>query len=168
MPEHCLRLMTAGDLEMVLGWRNSPDVRRYMYTKHEIELDEHYRWFARASIDPAISLLVYEHMGVAAGFVNITRGRCLQVADWGFYLAPDALKGSGRALGKQALAYAFNELCLHKLCGQALGFNHRSIAFHKALGFSQEGCLRDHHYDGAVYHDIVCFGLLAHEWQLGY
>lgn len=166
MTEHTLRSMTTEDLEQVLQWRNHPEVRRYMYTTHEIELDEHCQWFAGASANPAVSLLIYEHHGTACGFVNITRGRCPEVADWGFYLSPEAQKGTGRALGKQALAYAFDELGLHKVCGQALGFNQRSIAFHKALGFNVEGCLRDQHFDGAAYHDVVCFGLLEHEWQL--
>jgi RimJ/RimL family protein N-acetyltransferase len=87
------------------------------------------------------------------------------VADWGFYLAPDAPKGSGRELGKQALDYAFTQLGLHKVCGQALGFNKRSIAFHTALGFTEEGCLREQHFNDGKFHDVVCFGLLSHEWQ---
>jgi UDP-4-amino-4,6-dideoxy-N-acetyl-beta-L-altrosamine N-acetyltransferase len=157
--------MTEADLEQVLHWRNHSDIRRYMYTTHEIGLDEHRNWFASASKNRAAYLLIYEHLGQACGFVNITRGRCLQVADWGFYLAPDAPKGTGRALGKKALAYAFDKLELHKICGQTLGFNERSIAFHKALGFTEEGRLRDQHFDGTVFHEVVCFGLLIHEWQ---
>ena len=165
MTEHRLRPMTEADLEQVLLWRNHPEVRRYMYTTHEIGLEEHRNWFTRVSGNPAVNLLIYEHHGQPCGFVNITRGRCSEVADWGFYLSPDARKGTGRSLGKQALNYAYGGLALHKVCGQALGFNERSIAFHKALGFIEEGRLRDQHFDGAVYHDVVCFGLLDHEWQ---
>jgi len=165
MTDRKLRPMTDLDLEQVLAWRNHPEVRRYMYTTHEIGLDEHRAWFARASENSAVHLLIYEHQGRASGFVNITFGRSPKVADWGFYLSPDAARGTGRSLGKEALKYAFEQLCLHKVCGQALGFNERSIAFHKALGFAEEGRLRDQHFDGAEYHDVVCFGLLDHEWQ---
>ncbi len=165
MVEHKLRPMTELDLEQVLQWRNHPEVRRYMYTTHEIRLDEHRKWFATASTNPATALLIYEQEEKAQGFVNITRTRCPEVADWGFYLAPNAPKGSGRELGRQALAYAFARLKLHKVCGQALGFNGRSIAFHKAQGFTEEGRLRDQHFDGSEFHDVVCFGLLRKEWQ---
>jgi UDP-4-amino-4,6-dideoxy-N-acetyl-beta-L-altrosamine N-acetyltransferase len=157
--------MTEADLEQVLSWRNHPDVRRYMYTTHEIGLDEHREWFTGASTNPAIDLMIYESEGQGVGFVNITRTRCSEVADWGFYLAPDAPKGAGRSLGYQALAYAFEKLGLHKVCGQALGFNERSITFHKALGFIKEGRLRDQHFDGNEFHDVVCYGLLKNEWQ---
>ena len=157
--------MVAEDLEQVLQWRNHHEVRRYMYTTHEIRLEEHRQWFTNASTNPAIELLVYELDGNAQGFVNITQTRCPEVADWGFYLSPVAPRGSGRELGRQALTYAFEQLRLHKVCGQAPGFNERSIAFHRALGFTEEGRLRDQHFDGSEFHDVVCFGLLDREWQ---
>lgn len=166
MTRHRLRPMNEADLEQVLGWRNHPEVRRYMYTTHEITLDEHRRWFAEVSTDPTMNLLIYETGGQGIGFVNITRTRCPEVADWGFYLAPHTPKGAGRSLGNQALTYAFDRLGLHKVCGQALDFNERSIAFHKALGFIKEGNLRHQHFDGNEFHDVVCFGLLKHEWQI--
>ena len=165
MTMHILRPMTEADLEQVLEWRNHFEVRRYMYTTHEISLEEHRNWFAGVSKNPAVNLMIYEHLDQALGYVNITRVRCHEVADWGFYVAPDAPKGTGRSLGKQALSYAFTELGLHKVCGQALGFNYRSIAFHKALGFLEEGRLRDQHFDGTAFHDVVCFGLLKYEWH---
>jgi len=166
MSGHRLRSMTESDLGQVLQWRNHPEVRRCMYTTHEIRLDEHRKWFSDAEDNPAIELLIYEQNDKAQGFVNITRTRCREVAEWGFYLAPDAPRGSGRELGKQALNYAFAQLGLHKLCGQALGFNERSISFHKKMGFTEEGRLREQHFDGTIFHDVVCFGLLAKEWQI--
>lgn len=165
MTEHRIRPMAEEDLEQVLEWRNHPEVRSYMYSTHEIQMDEHCVWFANANNNPAVALLIYEHGGKSQGFVNITRTRCAEVADWGFYLAPDAPNGSGRELGKQSLNYAFAQLSLHKVCGQALGFNTRSIAFHKKLGFTEEGRLREQHFDGSQFHDVVYFGLLSNEWQ---
>lgn len=157
--------MEKADLEMVLQWRNHPEVRRYMYTTHEIELNEHQEWFEKVAVNPEVNLLIYELNEAAQGFVNITRTRCAEVGDWGFYLAPGAPRGSGGELGRQALNYGFAQLRLHKLCGQALGFNERSIAFHKTLGFTEEGRLRDQHFDGNQFHDVVCFGLLKGEWE---
>ena len=64
-----LRRMTHGDLERVLAWRNHQDVRRYMYTQHEISLAEHTSWFERASRDDSRHLLVFEIEGVPLGFI---------------------------------------------------------------------------------------------------
>lgn len=160
-----IRRMVHADLEQVLAWRNHPDVRRYMYTQHEITLDEHQRWFERSLPDPKKHLLVFEVNHQPLGFVNFNDMGIGGIADWGFYAAPDAPKGSGRQLGRAALSHAFIQLKLHKVNGQALAYNERSIQFHQSLGFQQEGILRDQHFDGERYHHVICFGLLGHEWQ---
>lgn len=165
-PQQRLRPMNAADLEMVLVWRNHPDVRRYMYSQHEISLCEHIRWFERASSIPGRDLLIFESGSTALGFINLHQIASGGIADWGFYAAPEAPKGTGRMLGKAALDYAFAEAGLHKICGQALAYNERSIMFHKRLGFKEEGILRQQHFDNQHYHDIFCFGLLASEWQM--
>lgn len=160
-----VRPMATTDLETVLAWRNHPEVRRYMYTQHEIRLDEHMRWFEQASRDPLRHLLIFEDGPTALGFINIHQRAPGKIADWGFYAAPDAPRGTGHALGKAALRYAFSDAGLHKLCGQAIAHNERSARFHRKLGFTQEGVLREQHYDGSQYHDVFCFGLLAEEWR---
>ena len=160
-----IRPMVHADLELVLTWRNHPDVRRYMYTQHEITLDEHQRWFGRALSDPKKHLLIFEDNQQPLGFVSFNDAGSSGIADWGFYAAPNAPKGSGRQLGRASLNHAFIQLKLHKVCGQALAYNQRSIQFHQSLGFQQEGILRDQHFDGQSYHHIICFGLLGHEWQ---
>ncbi len=160
-----IRRMVHADLEQVLAWRNHPDVRRYMYTQHEITLDEHQRWFERTLLDPKKHLLIFEVNQQPLGFMNFNESGNAGIADWGFYAAPDAPKGSGRQLGRTALNHAFTQLQFHKVSGQALAYNERSIQFHQSLGFQQEGILRDQHFDGERYHHVICFGLLCDEWQ---
>lgn len=160
--------MGPNDLEQVLAWRNHPEVRRYMLTQHEISLEEHSRWFAKATKDPVRHLLVYEQNAVPIGFINIHQIASGGIANWGFYASPNAPKGTGRQLGHTTLHFAFHEAGLHKLCGQALAYNERSIRFHLSLGFKQEAILREQHFDGHQYHDVVCFGLLASEWHNQY
>jgi UDP-4-amino-4,6-dideoxy-N-acetyl-beta-L-altrosamine N-acetyltransferase len=154
------------DLEQVLFWRNHPEIRRYMYTQHEIGLDEHRVWFEAASKDNDRNLLIFELKNQAMGFVQFNIHSSGLIADWGFYIAPGSKRGTGRLLGKTALSHAFKQLELHKLCGQAVEFNERSIKFHRQLDFKQEGVLRDQHFDGDSYHAVICFGLLHQEWQL--
>lgn len=161
-----LRPLQASDLELVLNWRNHLDIRRYMYTQHEISLAEHTSWFNKVSKDSSYNLLIFEVDSEPLGFVNIHQIAQGGIADWGFYTSPAAPKGTGSKLGEQALDYAFNTLKLHKICGQALDFNLASRKFHKRLGFKEEGILEQHHFDGLKYHDVICFGLLASEYHL--
>lgn len=169
MGEECtgngwLRPMTVSDLESVLNLRNHPEIRRYMFTQHEISIKEHAFWFECASQNQGTTLLIYELGEICSGFVQFKETVHPGVAEWGFYAAPDAPKGTGRKLGLAALHHAFEKEKLHKICGQALDWNQPSIEFHRSLGFVQEGVLRDQHFDGETYHDLICFGLLGREW----
>lgn len=160
----CLRRMTVADLQAVLNMRNHPEIRRYMLTQHEISIEEHLEWYQRASQNPCIELLVFELNETCCGFVQFKETSFKGVVDWGFYTDPGSPAGTGRKLGRAALRHAFARANLHKICGQALHWNHPSIEFHKTLGFVQEGVFRDHHFDGVTYHDLVCFGILKQEW----
>ena len=163
--ESCrIRAMEARDLTNVLEWRNDPDVRQHMLTQHEITLDEHQKWFERAAIDSSRRYMIVEEDTIPLGFVQFSNAAAGGISDWGFYTVPGAAKGSGRKLGCTALNFAFGNLALHKVCGQALAFNQASIRFHRALGFKEEGRLRDQLHIGGAYHDLICFGLLAPEW----
>ena len=160
-----VRRMVAADLDAVLRWRNHPDVRRYMYTQHEITPAEHRAWFDKASRDPRRHLLIFESGGAPAGFVSFALGDEAGVADWGFYLAPEAARGQGQALGTAALEFAFKELKLGKVRGEALEDNERSIKFHQRLGFAREGVLRKEAAGRSV--GVVRFGLDASAWRGG-
>lgn len=160
-----LRPLAATDLETVRHWRNHPSVRDHMFSRQEISAEAHRVWFERCRQDPARVLLVFECDGAPKGFVQFSPSLSAGVADWGFYTAPDAATGTGRRLGAAALAEAFGRRGLRRLCGQAIAANTASIRLHAALGFSEEGRLRRHFFDGTDWHDLVLFGLLDHEWQ---
>lgn len=160
-----LRPLKMDDLPLILRWRNHPNVRKWMYTDHEISIDEHLQWYARVSKDDECILLIFECDRQAQGFVSLERITKWGLGKWGFYAAPSAPKGTGRALGVAAIRYAFEILKFHKLCGEVIGLNKRSLRLHEVLGFEHEGILRDHYFDGDAYHDIHLFGLLARHWH---
>lgn len=151
---------------MVLSWRNHPEVRYFMCTQHEISLVEHTQWFMRVNQDNTRHLLIVEERDSPLGYVQFSNVTSGGVADWGFYARPKAAKGSGRKLGVSALDYAFSQLKLHKVCGQAIDINQVSIRFHERLGFKREAVLRDQKRINDQYQTLICFGLLAHEWQV--
>jgi UDP-4-amino-4,6-dideoxy-N-acetyl-beta-L-altrosamine N-acetyltransferase len=135
-----------------------------MLTQHLITLDEHRQWFERTSTHSQRKVMVVEHQGQPFGLVHFTGVQAQAAVEWGFYVAPDASKGSGQRLGSCALAFAFEQLQVHKVCGQVLASNAASIRFHERLGFSPEGRLREQVFIEPHHHDLLCFGLLHSEW----
>lgn len=155
-----IRKMVESDLEMVLQWRNHPDIRKYMYTNHIINITEHQEWFRKISDNKDTHLLIFEFNQLPLGFIQIdTNISNKKDATWGFYIAPNSPRGTGSKLGKAALDYAFNFIKIKKLCGSVIDFNKQSIKFHKKIGFMLEETKHDDYYDGKNYHDVLTFSI---------
>ena len=54
-----LRPLTKPDLSLVRSWRNAPEVRRNMFSSHEISDSEHLAWFARMEKEPQSRWFLY-------------------------------------------------------------------------------------------------------------
>ncbi len=141
--------MAATDLEMILAWRNDPAVRGVMRTRHEITASEHRRWYLRASADAARRLWVYQLHGRMLGFVQFAEVCPGGQASWGFYSAPGAPKGIGRAMGRLALDRIFGEEGVAAVTAEVMADNLRSLAMHEALGFAPCGEIESTHQDSA-------------------
>lgn len=159
------RPMCERDMDDVLRWRNQPDVRRSMHTQHKITPEEHEQWFSMASADPNRHLLIIEDNCGPLGFVQFTR-QDGGGARWGFYLAPDAPRGSGSTLGAVALDHAFRRLGFNKVIGEVIESNVKSMALHEKLGFRPVGTLRRRGEDSAALDHLPQFELLSDEWPL--
>ena len=91
MVDGCLiRRVTEIDLPTLLEWRNHADVRRFMFTQHEISVEEHRNWFYKASQDLSRCLLIVEEAKQAIGYVQFSKVQDGGIADWGFYARPSA------------------------------------------------------------------------------
>lgn len=161
-----LRPLTEEDLPLVLSWRNAPEVRYNMFTRHEITEAEHRAWFAGLQQDPQSLCFIHEDdHGQADGVVNFTQYQPAHSRSfWGFYLGKSAKRGAGTALGLDALDKAFGEMGLHKLNAEAIATNEASLRFHKKMGFQQEGLFRDFFFDGQKFIDVIRMGILSVEW----
>ena len=161
-----LRAVEERDLELLLSWRNSERIRANMYTSHLISPAEHRAWFERLSREPDAFAFLFEADRRPLGVVNLNHldwrnRRC----HWGFYLGEtDAPPGSGTRMAYLALLHIFEELKLQKVIGEAFPFNSASIAYHRKLGFSQEGHFVEHVLKDGSYLDILSFALLSHDW----
>lgn len=138
-----------------------------MYSDHSITWDEHLAWFKRLESNKAASILLFSVDGHPLGVINATRidrhnGTCY----WGFYIGEaNAPRGSGTAMGYLGLDHLFDTLMIRKVMGEAFAFNEASIAFHKRLGFSQEGHFFRHVLKNGVFQDILSYALFREQWE---
>jgi len=161
-----LRTIHPAELELMLSWRNAPNVRANMYTRHEISLAEHHAWWVRTQERSDQEYFMFESQGMPLGIVAFTGiDQINQYSSWAFYASPLAPKGTGSRMEFLALEYAFNSLQLHKLCCEVLAFNMPVIKLHQKFGFKVEGVLREQHKVNGHFEDIYRLGMLASEWQ---
>ena len=74
-------------------------------------------------------------------------------------------QGYGREAMQLALAFAFNELNLYRVCLTVFSYNDQAITLYERLGFVREGAYRQHlERDGRRY-DMYLYGLLRPEWE---
>ena len=139
-----LRPATDADLDAMRAWRNHPQVRAVSLTQHEIAAEEHAAWWAKTKDDPTRRVLVYELSGVPSGvvsFFDVEGGEAM----WGFYLDLDGLEARGQTLiawtkvGREAVAYAFDELGVQVLRGEVLGANESVRKMNSLWGFTETG-----------------------------
>ena len=160
-----LRAMHADDLEQVRSWRNHPQVRRHMLTQHEISVEEHVQWFNKVKQEPQRHVVLVHEGEQALGLAHFAPVNPHGVVDWGFYLTPQASKGSGSKLARMALDFAFKQQGWHKVCGQVISSNAASRRFHLKLGFTLEGVLRQQAFICNEWLSVWCYGLLASDWK---
>ncbi|WOD41591.1 GNAT family N-acetyltransferase [Nodosilinea sp. E11] len=68
--------------------------------------------------------------------------------------------------GQRLIAYAFDELNLHRIMANYLPHNHRSANVLKRLGFAIEGMARDYLFINGQWQDHVMTSLVNPNWQM--
>ncbi|PSV46815.1 UDP-4-amino-4,6-dideoxy-N-acetyl-beta-L-altrosamine N-acetyltransferase [Photobacterium indicum] len=166
MKKTTLMELEESHLDMILEWRNAPEVRKNMYTNHVISTEEHYAWFNKLQNDKTKKYFVFIKDNVPVGVIGFTEINLIKdTASWAFYANPTAPRGTGSMMEFFALDYAFKELKLHKLRCEVLSFNQMVVKLHTKFGFKVEGELRDAFYDGEQYHDVCHLGIFPQEWK---
>ena len=78
-------------------------------------------------------------------------------ANWG--------EGYGYEATQLALAFAFDELNLHRVTATVFAYNERSIHLVEKAGLRREGAFREFLERDGARHDMLLYGLLRPEWK---
>jgi UDP-4-amino-4,6-dideoxy-N-acetyl-beta-L-altrosamine N-acetyltransferase len=167
-PRVDLRPVEPSDKDRILAWRNSPEVRAYMYTDHVISPDEHARWFAGIEGDPTRQYWIIAMDAAPVGLANLYDiDRRNRRSAWAYYLADPAVRGLG--LGSYVeywvLEYVFEALKLAKLWCEVLASNEPVWKLHETFGFTVEARFRGHVIKNGERVDVLGLGILAEDWN---
>ncbi|WP_426235872.1 UDP-4-amino-4,6-dideoxy-N-acetyl-beta-L-altrosamine N-acetyltransferase [Pseudomonas sp. TWP3-2] len=146
--------------------RNQEDVRKYMYTSHEISEQEHANWLSslKGNARQQVFVVLKDDLGVGVVALNAINAQH-KSADWAFYLDVNLQgKGLGSVIEFWMLDYAFDVVGLEKLNCEVLASNSAVVKMHQKFGFEVEGVRRQNVVKDGVRIDVVLLGITKSEW----
>ena len=124
---------------MVLRWRNSDNIRKYMYNSSIISKDDHINYIKKLKLDNNNKYFLIEQNNTNIGVIYFTNiNYTLKESEFGLYSNP-SLKGVGDILIDTIIDYGFNILHLNKLKAEVFSNNIRAINLYKKYSFNQIG-----------------------------
>lgn len=129
--------LTAQELELVLSWRNRPDIRRTMHQDGEISLQQHQAWFAALQQNSDKKFFVFYQNDNAIGVLNVAK-TAEGTLEWGCYLGElNVWPGSGLLLEIAALDYSAAKPGIQNLYAEVLSFNHNVLKLHRLFEYDE-------------------------------
>ena len=167
-----LKLLTTLDRAaqlQVRGIRNETSVRNWMYTDHEIGIDEHLAWVQRLQNDDRqIVFAILNEAQMPLGVVSVNAmDRRHRKADWAYYLTESARGGLGSAIEFSFLNFAFDQLGMEKLNCEVIEGNEAVVKLHKKFLFQDEGFRRSIVIKNGSRIGVHLLGLTRSDWLSG-
>jgi UDP-4-amino-4,6-dideoxy-N-acetyl-beta-L-altrosamine N-acetyltransferase len=153
--------------EMILRWRNSEEVRRWMFTDHIISLKEHLDFIDSLKNDNRNFYFLVKRVSEYLGVVYLIRVDLRnRNAYLGIYANPEKkIAGLGSILGEVLLKLTFDVAKLHTLKLEVFEDNERAIALYRKLGFVEEGRLREFIFRDGKWKDVIVMGITEDEYR---
>lgn len=160
------------DIETIISWENDHEFMRMTrsdpaYPRPEVTQRAWWneRLTERGEYNFAIRI---RDSGRLIGTFSINNIEWPQLVAW-FAIGIGEQDARGQGYGTEALAlgvaFGFNDLNLHRLQLTVFSYNERAIRLYKRFGFTHEGTFREFLQRDGQRHDMLLFGLLAHEWR---
>jgi UDP-4-amino-4,6-dideoxy-N-acetyl-beta-L-altrosamine N-acetyltransferase len=149
--------------------RNEEAVRKWMYTDHAIELNEHLGWINRLKTDKKqIVFVILDEKDEPLGVVSVNAiDQLHKKTDWAYYLTENARGGLGSAIEYAFIDFVFNNLDMQKLNCEVIEGNDPVVKLHKKFLFKDEGFRRSNIVKGEKRIGVRFLGLTKEDWIAG-
>lgn len=164
-----LRVMEKDDLKTLYTLGSNVDLVQYGNGQWEAEpLAAWEKHFEKDLEREDFSSFVIDAEGVVIGGVGLhhkNRRESSTQFGIGIYHPDYVGKGYGRDAITLLLDWAFYDQNWRRVWLEALGVNERALRAYRALGFTEEGRLRQHAFFRGEYVDVIQMGMLRDEWS---
>lgn len=165
-----LRPITLADTDLIVNWRNQPDIKRHFVFQADFTREMHEAWVKQKVFSGEVVQYIIETKadGQPVGSVYLrdidSRNHSAELGIW-----LGQAECTGRGLGTEAAAlltrFAFRELELHRVFLRVFTENTRAISCYKRAGFREEGIARHCVYRDGRYLDMMFLSAINEETQ---
>ncbi len=163
-----LRDLRPEDADLLYGWRQSPEVGRWMSDADFPDEAQHQAWFDRLRADDDKRGWMIARDGQPSGLLTLTGlDGPHRRAEWNWFLGDAEARGRGVGRAAQVLGLdrAFYDLKLHKVFAEVMADNDAALKAQSGAGFRREGYLPGHVLKGGAPRDVVLLGMTEDLWR---
>ncbi len=162
-----LRRITEDDLEMIMNWRMSETVTRYMNTSPRLTMEGQKKWFASLEENDRVKNWMIEVNGVPAGLINLADINWEEGnSSWGYYIGEESLRSLKLAVSLEMSLYdyVFDVLGFSEIHNEVFKLNEGVWKLHTACGCRiVKETIGEVEKEGVAY-DIVHLSITKDEW----
>ena len=162
-----LRLITENDLEMIMNWRMSESVTRFMNTNPKLTIEGQKKWFDSLKTDDKSRNWIIEVDGMPAGLINLIdidwkNGN----TSWGYYIGEEKLRSLKLAISLEMSLYdyCFDVLGFEEVHNEVFKLNEGVWKLHLACGDRIVKEVAGEVVKDGVAYDIVHLSIERDEW----
>jgi len=157
------------DLDLLMRWRNSPEVSDFLFTDKAYTIEGQKNWFNKMKNNKENIYFVVEDLNgkkfgeARINNIDLKNKKC----EIGAYIGEKTFKGKGlgKEIFKALTSFCLKELNMNKTFLKAFLFNKIAIHIYESLGFKQEGILRQEILKKGKFEDVMVMSILRSEWK---
>ena len=153
------------NLEQILQWRNLPEVKRFLFTDIENNMENQRTWFNKISTDKYQKHWVISYQDQNIGVINLANiDYKNKYCSWGYYIGEPSQRGLGGIIPPYLYNYVFLEMKFNKIIAEVMEGNEKVMKLHEMYGYRFVGKYKNHIYKDGMYYDNFVYELLAITW----
>lgn len=164
-----LKKLTENELELLMNWRMSDEVDRYMTTSPKLTLEGQHKWFEKLKGDNTQIRWIIWADDIPIGSMYITdiddaNSRC---SGPGWFIVEKKYLSLKQvvALHRSCIEFVFDVLKLNRIYGDVMSENVGVVQLVKLRGFEIEGVFKQHVVKDGTFKDITLVGLTREAWE---
>lgn len=162
-----LRRITEDDLEMIMNWRMSESVTKYMNTNPKLTLEGQKKWLASHNEDKTVRDWLILVDSIPAGVINLADLKLSEgTTSWGYYIGEESLRSLKLAISLEMSLYdyCFDVLGLEEVHNETFKLNEGVWKLHVACGCRIAAEVAGEVEKECVKYDVVHTSVTRDEW----